>query len=380
MGAHTTTDQQPAQREQSLRQRHSNLTRELILRTVAEILDESGLADLSVPDVARRAGVSLRTVYRYFPTREQLIAEAGEWIGVNVLAAPISDSLAEIPADFAANASRLDEHPKLALAMALSRGDQSLRSVRRRQRLESLETALREVTDGLPEAEARRAFAVFAYLDNMLAWVTMREEAGLDGREVGEAVAWAMQVLIDDLRRRQRAAARTHQGRKMANVFIRNADEGRTFLVGGGDYVTVKVRGAEVGDEYCMFEASTTPGFGPPLHTHEWAESFYVLEGQFEFQRVAGDRIETITGGPGTTVVVPPGVPHAFRNGLATMSKMLIVHVPAGLESFFEEYGVEVERVGDVPAGVEPPDPAVMGEILPRHGVELVGGPAAVSA
>jgi len=38
--------------------------------------------------------------------------------------------------------------------------------------------------------------------------VTMRDEAGLDGKEVGEAVAWAMQVLIEDLRRRQVAAGK----------------------------------------------------------------------------------------------------------------------------------------------------------------------------
>jgi hypothetical protein len=55
---------------------------------------------------------------------------------------------------------------------------------------------------------------------------------------------------------------------------------------------------------------------------------------------------------------------------------MLIVHAPAGLESFFEAYGIPVEKVGDpLPAGAEPPDPALMGEILPAHGVQLVGTP-----
>jgi hypothetical protein len=90
--------------------------------------------------------------------------------------------------------------------MALSRGANSLRSIRRQDRLAKLREALAEVTDGLPKAEARQAYAVFAYLDNMLAWLTMRDEAGLDGKEAGAAVAWAMNVLIDDLRRRQRAA------------------------------------------------------------------------------------------------------------------------------------------------------------------------------
>jgi AcrR family transcriptional regulator len=192
----------------SLRQSHSELTRDLILRTVAVMLEEGAPSELVVPEVARRANVSLRTVYRHFPSRDELIAAAGEWIGVNVLAAGMPQTLDEIPAEYARNAPRLDEHPNLVYAMAFSRGANSLRSVRRQRRLANLRKALREVTDGLSAKEARRAFAVFAYLDNMLAWVTMRDEAGLDGKEVGAAVAWAMEVLIKDLRRRHRAAGK----------------------------------------------------------------------------------------------------------------------------------------------------------------------------
>jgi AcrR family transcriptional regulator len=195
--------------ETSLRQRHADLTRELILRTVAELLEEGTASDLSVPEVARHSGVSLRTVYRHFPTREDLLAAAGEWIGVNILRATIPELIAEVPQAYAENAALWDEHPNLVEAMALTRGANSVRSIRRRERLEKLREALREVTNGLPEAEAQQAFAVFAYLNSMLAWVTMREEAGLDGKQVGAAVAWAMQVLIDDLRQRQRAAGTT---------------------------------------------------------------------------------------------------------------------------------------------------------------------------
>jgi AcrR family transcriptional regulator len=195
-----------AANETSLRQRHSELTRDLILRTVAELLEDGDAPDLAVPEVARRSGVSLRTVYRYFPTREELIAAAGEWIGVNLLAARIPSVLEDVPKVYAENAARWDDHPRLVETMALSRGANSLRSGRRQERLAKLREALDEVTDGLSEAERRRAFAVFAYLDNMLAWLTMRDEGGLDGKETGAAVAWAMNVLIDDLRRRQRVA------------------------------------------------------------------------------------------------------------------------------------------------------------------------------
>jgi AcrR family transcriptional regulator len=198
----------------SLRQRQSELTRDLILRTVAELVEEGGAGHVAVPEVARRSGVSLRTVYRYFPTRDDLLAAAGEWIADRFLDPSLPERVDELSANYAGNAARFDEHEQLFRAMALTSAGRSIRSTRREQRLEKLRDALHEVTAGLPAAEARRAFAVFAYLNNMLAWVTMRDEAGLDGKESGAAVAWAMDVLIEDLRRRQRAAGSTERSKK----------------------------------------------------------------------------------------------------------------------------------------------------------------------
>jgi AcrR family transcriptional regulator len=64
--------------EPSLRTRHAELTRDLILRTVVERLEEGAHEEITVPEIARRSGVSLRTIYRYFPSREELIAGAAE--------------------------------------------------------------------------------------------------------------------------------------------------------------------------------------------------------------------------------------------------------------------------------------------------------------
>ena len=166
----------------------------------------------------------------------------------------------------------------------------------------------------------------------------------------------------------------------MNAVRISEPGEGRIFLVGGSDYVTFTVRGKDVGDDMCQFETAVTPGYGPPLHTHDWAESFYILDGEFEFQTLVDGQLETIVGRPGATVYLPRGVPHAFRNSADRISRMLITHAPAGLESFFEEFGIEVAKVGDVPAGLEPPDPAQMADILARHGVQIVGAPIGAGA
>ena len=161
-------------------------------------------------------------------------------------------------------------------------------------------------------------------------------------------------------------------------AIYRAESEGKTMLIGGGDYVTMKVRSDETSRAYFAFEARTTPGFGPPLHRHAYRELFYVLEGEYEFTVEREGRLETFTAGPGSVLAVPPNQPHTFRNGTDAMSRLLMVHTPAALEEFFEEYGVEVSKVGERPEGLEPPDPTAMAGILPRHGVELVGAPAGI--
>jgi hypothetical protein len=49
---------------------------------------------------------------------------------------------------------------------------------------------------------------VLAYLHNMLAYTTLREENGLSGAEIGEAIGWAIRTLIADLRKRNRNSRR----------------------------------------------------------------------------------------------------------------------------------------------------------------------------
>ena len=162
------------------------------------------------------------------------------------------------------------------------------------------------------------------------------------------------------------------------SVIVRGPREGRTLLVGGGDYVSYKVTSAETDGAYFCFEVSTTPGFGPPLHKHDYRELFYVLEGRYEFTLDRGDGPETMEAGPGTAVAVPPNVSHTFKNATDEPARLLFVHQPAALEGFFEEFGVPVGGVGERPADEEPPDFAAMAAALERNGVRIVATPGAV--
>jgi mannose-6-phosphate isomerase-like protein (cupin superfamily) len=70
---------------------------------------------------------------------------------------------------------------------------------------------------------------------------------------------------------------------------------------------------------------------GRHLETHVHADeddAFYILEGELIFELEEGE----VAAPPGTFVLVPPGVPHAFTNHGGTPVKMFNIHAPAGFD------------------------------------------------
>jgi len=192
----------------SLREQYAAATRERILSAVADLVERGELEELTVPAVAEASGVSLRTIYRYYPLREDLMEAAGRWIGDELLKHPYPRDLDEVADLFEAGCRDFDERPGLARALALSQLGQRVRGYRRRERLEAIGRALREEVGGVDEQELRHAEAVLAYLHNIVAYTVLREECGMSGEEIGRAIAWAIRTLVEDLRRKDRRSRR----------------------------------------------------------------------------------------------------------------------------------------------------------------------------
>ena len=83
---------------------------------------------------------------------------------------------------------------------------------------------------------------------------------------------------------------------------------------------------------------------GPPLHTHAFDETFYVLEGELTFQ--LGDELHVATRGE--LAFAPGGLPHTLANRGRRPARFLIVCTPAGFER-------EFARRAAARAGVDPP-------------------------
>jgi AcrR family transcriptional regulator len=192
----------------SLRERRRQETAALILDAVLDLMADGGVERLTMEAVAERVGVSLRTVYRYFPDRASLLTAALARHNESVpFESPTSPE--QIGAAYGEVFARFDDMPAIVQAVLAARVAGAVRWDARSQRIREIEEALAPVCDRLPPEEAEQGTAVIVYLANALAWLSLRDESGLDGRQSGAAITWAIDTLVADLHRRNRRAAST---------------------------------------------------------------------------------------------------------------------------------------------------------------------------
>jgi mannose-6-phosphate isomerase-like protein (cupin superfamily) len=110
--------------------------------------------------------------------------------------------------------------------------------------------------------------------------------------------------------------------------------EGRSVYIGGLEAV-YKLSGEETGGAFSVVEHPVEPGvLAAPPHTHRDEDEFsFVLEGEI------GVRIgeEEFVAGPGTYVLKPRGVPHAFWNPGPGPARFVEIISPPGFERYFGE-------------------------------------------
>jgi quercetin dioxygenase-like cupin family protein len=110
--------------------------------------------------------------------------------------------------------------------------------------------------------------------------------------------------------------------------------EGDRSLWVFGELVLYKTRSEQTGGAYSLFEMASPPGCGPPPHIqHREDESFYLLEGEYEF--LVEGRVFRV--GAGSLIYVPRGTLHAHKNAGEGTGRLLLSQTPGGShERFFE--------------------------------------------
>jgi AcrR family transcriptional regulator len=181
-----------------LREDHRELTRRTVLSAVLELVAEGALDQLSVPAVSRRSGVSLATIYRYFPTKDDLLAAAAE-----------EPSRQALSAD---HPRRADDDDLAAFQRAMWHGfsanlpllrHQITSEAGREMRVARLERGRRQladyvVRDGIDpaSAEGERLISLLLLVGGSLALVELHDRQGLDIDDAIDVSLWAARALV----------------------------------------------------------------------------------------------------------------------------------------------------------------------------------------
>jgi AcrR family transcriptional regulator len=104
-------------------------TRRRIVDAARELHGEQGIAATSWDEIAARAGVGVGTVYRHFPSLDELVPACGE-ISMQILALPEPDDVPALFEELRTPAERVERLVREAFAI-YERGARELRPVRR---------------------------------------------------------------------------------------------------------------------------------------------------------------------------------------------------------------------------------------------------------
>ena len=134
------------------------------------------------------------------------------------------------------------------------------------------------------------------------------------------------------------------------------------------DLFTFKVVGEDTNGAFSLAEVPAGAEFGPPPHIHHREdESFYVLEGAFEFS--IGGR--AFTAGAGSFVYLPKGLVHMHRAAGGASAKAVVMYTPAGVERFIEEAGRAATDVSATPGPPELPELERIVAVAQKYGIEV---------
>ena len=185
----------------SLREAQRELTQNRILDAALDLLAETPLDAFTLADVAARAAVTERTLYRYFATRDELVAAL--WPRINDRAGK-GPSFPRTPEALVAQPAEVfpDFEAEEGLTRFIfTRQGQALRLSVNDERQAAMLEAVGKARPDLDAAGQRDLAALCQLLDSSFAWVSMKDYWGLPGQASGPLASEAIRLLLTHFRK-----------------------------------------------------------------------------------------------------------------------------------------------------------------------------------
>ena len=180
-----------------LRAEQADETRARILDAAIRVMAR-GVASVSIPAVAREAGVSVPTIYRHFGTKHDLLAavypHSLRRAGLHKVAAP--RSLDELREGVRANFDRIESFDDLARAAMASPAAAEVRRINMPDRVAMFRELAETSVPQLADADRDRIARLLVVLTSSSALRMWRDQLGASVDEAADDVDWAVRAAI----------------------------------------------------------------------------------------------------------------------------------------------------------------------------------------
>lgn len=175
------------------------------MEALSDVLATSGIAGFSVQAVADRAGVSHRTVYRHYPSREALLEGIADYLQVplrDIGLPSVPSSLDEVVTSVGTLYEFFEAHSRLMEAMVIVRLALGFEPKRSRERTSGFVRLIDEEAPHLDPAEAKRYAMGIRAIASSQHWYVLTRRLELSSSEAAEITADSLRALIGEIRRR----------------------------------------------------------------------------------------------------------------------------------------------------------------------------------
>lgn len=176
-------------------------TRARIEAAVGSLFDaQGGAEEITFRAVAASAGVTEMTVYRHFPTREDLLQ--GLWRRMNARMGDVGmpETEAELLNQHDALFNGFDRiAPQIVAAITTPQG-REMRAALNKKRRKAFVGIVEEAAPHLSASGKTQAAAVLQLLHSAYAWDSLREQWGMTGKGAAKTTRWAIELILDQLR------------------------------------------------------------------------------------------------------------------------------------------------------------------------------------
>lgn len=194
---HRIAKEVPRAYHSALREEQALATRGRILDAAAEVLYR-GVASLSIPAVAKEAGVSVPTVYRYFGTKAALLASLyphlARRLGLDQLTPP--RTLPELRDGIRAYLERLDSLGEAERFAMASPAGEEVRRATMGGRLAAAQRLVDSIEPRLTERDRARLVRLLAVMMRSSSLRMWRDHLGASVDQTADDIDWIMRAAV----------------------------------------------------------------------------------------------------------------------------------------------------------------------------------------